>query len=243
VDLAAAVEAWAGFPLVCEPGAAWNYSVATDVLGRLVEVLSGQPLDEFVADRILRPLGMVDTGFGTPAAKVDRLAALYSPAPGSGALVRNEPLGRGALNPRPRMLAGGAGLVSTVADYHRFAELLRRGGELDGVRLLGSRTVRLMASNHLPGGVDLTAFGRPVFAETKFDGTGFGLGVSVVVDPVATGSHASLGEFGWGGLASTVFWVAPAEDLTVVFMTQLAPSDTYPLRPQLRQLLYSALVD
>jgi CubicO group peptidase (beta-lactamase class C family) len=111
------------------------------------------------------------------------------------------------------------------------------------VRLLGPRTVRLMASNHLPGGADLTTFGRPVFAETKYAGMGFGLGVSVVVDPVATGTHASLGEFGWGGFASTAFFVAPAEDLTVVFLTQVAPSDTHPLRPQLRQLLYSAIVD
>jgi len=242
-DLATACDDWARFPLVCEPGTAWNYSVATDVLGRLVEVVSGQSLDAFFAERILRPLGMTDTAFGTPADQVGRLAALYSPAPGTGTPVRNDLLGRGAHNPRPRFLAGGGGLVSTVGDYHRFAQFLARGGELDGVRLLGTRTVRLMASNHLPGGTDLAAFGRPVFAETKYDGVGFGLGVSVVVDPVATGSHASPGEFGWGGLASTAFWVAPAEELTVVFMTQVAPSDTYPLRPQLKQLLYSAIVD
>ena len=242
-DLAAACDEWARFPLVFEPGTSWNYSVATDVLGRLVEVVAGQPLDTFVTERILRPLGMADTGFGTPVDRAGRLAALYTPVPGAGTLVRNDVLGRGAHTPRPRFLAGGGGLVSTVGDYHRFAQMLARGGELDGVRLLGPRTVRLMASNHLPGGADLAAFGRPVFAETKYDGVGFGLGVSVVVDPVATGSHASPGEFGWGGLASTAFWVAPAEDLTVVFMTQLAPSDSHPLRPQLKQLLYSAIVD
>jgi CubicO group peptidase (beta-lactamase class C family) len=242
-DLAAGCDTWAAMPLVCEPGAMWNYSVSTDVLGRVVEIVSGQSLDAFFAERVLGPLGMADTGFGTPAGSLDRLAALYSPAPGTGTPIRNDLLGRGAHNPRPRFLAGGAGLVSTVGDYLRFARFLGNEGVLDGVRLLGPRTVRLMASNHLPGGATLTEFGRPIFAETKFDGMGFGLGVSVVVDPVATGTHASPGEFGWGGLASTAFWVAPAEDLCVVFMTQLAPSDTYPLRPQLKQLVYSAIVD
>jgi CubicO group peptidase (beta-lactamase class C family) len=243
VDLAGACRAWARFPLVAEPGTTWNYSVATDVVGRLVEVVSGQSLDEFFAERILGPLGMADTTFGTPPERLDRLATLYSPAAGGG-VARNDRLGPYAAEYLPPALSGGAGLVSTLGDYHRFAQLLARGGELPGGgRLLGPRTVRLMASNHLPGGADLTTLGRPVFAETKYAGMGFGLGVSVVLDPVATGTHSSVGEFGWGGFASTVFLVAPAEDLTAVFLTQLVPSDAHPIRPQLRQLLYSAIVD
>jgi len=242
VDLEAATAAWAGFPLVCEPGSAWNYSVSTDVLGRLVEVVSGQPLDAFLGERILGPLGMADTGFGVPPEKLHRLAAMYSPGPG-GRVARNDAFGRLGHNPRPRFLSGGGGLVSTAGDYHRFTRFLAAGGELDGVRLLGPRTVSLMTSNHLPGGVDLAAFGRRVFAETRYTGFGFGLGVAVVVDPVATGTLTSPGEFGWGGLASTAFWVAPAEELAVVLMTQLTPSDTYPLRSQLRQLVYAAILD
>jgi CubicO group peptidase (beta-lactamase class C family) len=236
-DLAAAVRDWAGLPLLFEPGAEWNYSVATDVLGRLVEVVSNQSLDEFFRTEILEPLGMVDTGFSAaPAA--DRLAALYLPGPG-GTLARNDMLGDAAL--APSWLSGGGGLVSTLTDYHRFTEFLRNRGALDGVRLLGRKTFDYMVTNHLPGGADLAAFGRPLYAETPFDGVGFGLGFSVVLDPVKARYLTSAGEFGWGGAASTVFWVDPVEDLTVVFLTQLLPSSTYPIRPQLRQLIYSSL--
>lgn len=241
VDLEAATAAWAGFPLVCEPGSAWNYSVSTDVLGRLVEVVSGQALDRFLAERVFGPLGMADTGFGVPPEKLHRLAAMYSPSPG-GRVARNDAFGRLGHNPRPRFLSAGGGLVSTTRDYHRFTRLLAGGGELDGVRLLGPRTVSLMTSNHLPGGADLAASGRRVFAETRYAGVGFGLGVAVVVDPVATGTLTSRGEFGWGGMASTAFWVAPAEELAVVLMTQLTPSDAYPLRSVLRQLVYASIV-
>ncbi|EXG81436.1 serine hydrolase domain-containing protein [Cryptosporangium arvum] len=241
LDLAACVDAWAGLPLAFQPGSEWNYSVATDVLGRLVEVVSGQTLDTFFADRILGPLGMTDTAFSVPEPEADRLAALYTPSP-AGGLVRSDAMGRAVLTP-PRFLSGGGGLVSTRHDYHRFAQMLLRRGELDGVRLLGDRTVRFLGANHLPGGVDLEQFGRPLFAETPFRGVGFGLGVSVLLDPVVTRTLGSAGEFGWGGAASTAFWVDPAEDLVVVFLTQLLPSSTYPIRSQLRQLVYSALVD
>jgi CubicO group peptidase (beta-lactamase class C family) len=240
LDLAGCTRAWAQLPLVFQPGSEWNYSVATDVLGRLVEVLAGKPLDEVFAERVLGPLGMTDTGFWTT--DIDRLAALYLPAPGTKQLMRNEAFG--ALGTAaPDCFSGGGGLVSTAADYHRFTQLLLRGGELDGVRVLGPRTVELMTRNHLPGHVDLEAFGRPLFAEVPFDGYGFGLGFSVLEDPVKAKTPATPGEYAWGGAASTAFWVDPDEDLTVAFYTQLLPSSTHPIRQQLRQLVYQALVD
>jgi CubicO group peptidase (beta-lactamase class C family) len=241
-DLAACCDAWAGLPLLFQPGREWNYGVATDVLGRVVEVASGQSLDEFFRERIFEPLGMGDTAFAVGEADRDRLAALYVPEPGSRKALRLDAMGAVARE-RPTFLSGGAGLLSTAHDYLRFADMLRRGGELDGVRLLSPRTVRFMASNHLPGGVDLEAFGRPLFAETTFDGVGFGLGFSVVTDSVKNRVLSANGEFGWGGAASTAFWVDPAEDVTVVFLTQLLPSTTHPIRSQLKGLVAQALVD
>jgi CubicO group peptidase (beta-lactamase class C family) len=143
----------------------------------------------------------------------------------------------------PDFLSGGGGLVSSAADYHRFTQMLLGGGQLDGVRLLGTRTLRYMARNHLPGGADLEAFGRPLFAETSFAGVGFGLGFSVVQSPVDNKVLSSAGEFAWGGAASTAFWVDPAEEITALFLTQLLPSSTHPIRSQLKQLVYQALVD
>jgi CubicO group peptidase (beta-lactamase class C family) len=151
-------------------------------------------------------------------------------------------MGTAALSP-PDWVSGGGGMVSTLSDYHRFAQMLANGGELDGIRLLGPRTVRMMASNHLPDGKDLSQFGRRLFAETTFDGVGFGLGVSVTIDPVKAKTGGSVGDFGWGGAASTYFWIDPVEELTVVFMTQLLPSSTHPVRSQLKQLVHQALVD
>jgi CubicO group peptidase (beta-lactamase class C family) len=239
MDLAACCDAFAALPLVFQPGTEWNYSVSTDVLGRVVEVVSGRPLDRFLAERVLGPLGMGDTAFW---ADDDRLAALYSPDPRTGRAVRNEALDRAARRP-PTYLSGGGGLVSTAADYHRFTRMLLDGGALDGVRLLGTRTVDYMVRNHLPGGADLEAFGRPLFAETPFGGVGFGLGVSVVLDPVRGRSLCSAGEYAWGGAASTAFWVDPAEQIIGLFFTQLLPSTTHPIRSQLRTLVYQALVD
>jgi CubicO group peptidase (beta-lactamase class C family) len=242
VDLAQCCERWAELPLLFQPGTEWNYSVATDVLGRVVEILAGQPLDRFLADRIFEPLGMADTAFSVNERDADRLAALYVAEPGTRRAVRNDTMGAAILKP-PVCHSGGGGLATSAADYHRFTQMLLRGGELEGVRLLGPRTVRYMASNHLPGGADLETFGRPLFAETTFEGIGFGLGFSVVDNPVDNKVLASAGEFAWGGAASTTFWVDPAEQITALFFTQLLPSSTHPIRSQLRQLVYQALVD
>jgi CubicO group peptidase (beta-lactamase class C family) len=229
MDLEQVTDAWAGLPLLFEPGSEFNYSVATDVLGRLIEVVSGQPLDVFMQERIFAPLGMTDTCFG--GADPDRCAALYTAG-----LVRDDRMGSGAFG-RPRFLSGGGGLVSTAPDYHRFTAML--GAE--GAPLLGSRTLRFMGRNHLPGGKELKAVARPTISETQNEGVGFGLGFSVVLDPGRTKTLCSEGELAWGGLASTAFWVDPKERITAQFFTQLLPSSLYPLRSQLRQLTYAAL--
>jgi CubicO group peptidase (beta-lactamase class C family) len=242
LDLAGVCDVWAGLPLLFQPGSEWNYSVATDVLGRVVEVVSGQSLDRFFAERILGPLGMTETSFELRDEDAPRLAALYSPDPDTGLAARNEVLGQRALS-RPEFLSGGGGLLSTAHDYLRFMRMLLGGGELDGVRLLGPRTVAYMGRNHLPGGADLTHFGRPLFAESAFDGIGFGLGFSVVLDPAEGKVPSSVGELAWGGAASTAFYLDPREELGVLFLTQLLPSSAHPIRPQLRQLVAQALVD
>jgi CubicO group peptidase (beta-lactamase class C family) len=245
VDLAQACDMWAGLPLLFQPGTEWNYSVATDVLGRVVEVASGQRFDEFLAARVFRPLGMTQTAFWADEQAAPRLAALYTPDRG-GQARRADALGKGALAP-PGMLSGGGGLVSTAADYHRFTQMLLHtaespAGELDGIRLLSPRTVRYMTRNHLPGGLDLETFGRPLYAESPFRGVGFGLGFSVVIDPVPGKVICSAGEIAWGGAASTAFWVDQEEELTVSFFTQLLPSSTHPIRQELRQLVYQAVI-
>jgi CubicO group peptidase (beta-lactamase class C family) len=241
MDLAAVCEVWAGIPLLFQPGAEWNYSVATDVLGRVVEVASGQPLDAFFSEHVFGPLGMTDTAFSVAPDDVERLAALYVPHP-AGGLLRNTVVGEAATR-EPAFLSGGGGLVSTAGDYHRFAQMLARGGELDGARLLGPRTVAYMTRNHLPGGVDLDTYARPLFAESPYRGVGFGLGFSVVIDAAAGKTLTHEGEYAWGGFASTAFYVDPATEVTALFFTQLMPSSTHPIRPQLRTLVNQALVD
>ena len=242
LDLAELCERWARLPLLFEPGSAWNYSVSSDVLGRLVEVLSGQSLADVFAEEILRPLGMTDTRWWVDDQDASRLAALYVPDPEGGPAVRYDAMGELMRRP-PAMLSGGGGLVSTAKDYARFSQLLLRGGELDGVRLLGPRTLAYMTRNHLPGGATLAALGRGQFAEVAYDGVGYGLGFGVAVDPIRSRVVMSPGEFTWGGLASTAFWVDPVEQVTAHFYTQLVPSSTYPIRTELRQLISAALVD
>ncbi|HSH10755.1 MAG TPA: serine hydrolase domain-containing protein [Ilumatobacter sp.] len=240
-DLEACCDAWAGLPLAFQPGTEWNYGVSTDVLGRIVEVVSGMPLDQFLAERIFAPLGMTDTGFFVEPDRVDRVARLYGPHPATGLAVVS-PLDH-VTTESPTFLGGGGGLWGTAADYLRFCHMLLGRGQLDGVRLLGSRTVDYMTRNHLPGNADLEAFGRPLFAETSFDGVGFGLGFSVQLDPAAYRVLSSPTEYAWGGAASTAFFCDPHEDIAVVFLTQLLPSSTHPIRPQLKQLVYQALID
>jgi CubicO group peptidase (beta-lactamase class C family) len=239
-DLADACRRWASMPLLFTPGTKWGYSVATDVLGRLIEIISGQSLADFVAQRIFEPLGMTDARWWVDGDDVARLAGLYAPHPQTGKAVRLASMDHFARE-KPAMYAGGAGVICTVHDYHRFTQMLLRGGELDGVRLLGSRTIAFMTRNHLPGGADLGTVSSGGFAETIFDGVGFGLGFAVVLDPTPGRVPITEGSYYWGGLASTAFWIDPAEELTAIFMTQLVPSSQYPIRPQLRQLVYSAL--
>jgi CubicO group peptidase (beta-lactamase class C family) len=236
---------WAGLPLLFQPGSEWNYSVATDVLGRVVEVASGQSLDEFFAERIFGPLGMTDTSFYAAADDLGRLAALYARNV-EGKAGRFNTLAEEVRKP-PVMLSGGGGLVSTAADYNRFLQMLlprqeSPAGELDGARLLSSRTVAYMGRNHLPGNQDLEQFGRPLNAESPQRGVGFGLGFAVVMDPAAGKSVCSEGELSWGGAASTAFWIDPAEEITATFFTQLIPSSAHPIRSQFRQLVYQALL-
>lgn len=240
--LAQACDAWASLPLLFQPGTEWNYSVATDVVGRLVEVISGQNLEQFFSERVFGPLGMNDTGFFAPEDKHGRLAALYQPDPATRLAKRLEMGGRAAMR-RPTFLSGGGGLVSTASDYDRFMRMIANGGELDGVRLLSSRTIDQMTMNHLPGDMDLSEFGRPLDAETTYDGVGFGLGFSVLVNPAKAKVHGSLGDFGWGGAASTTFWIDRSEELTAAFYTQLLPSSTWPIRPYFKNLVHQALVD
>jgi CubicO group peptidase (beta-lactamase class C family) len=240
VDLAGAVDDWCTSPLLFEPGSHFNYSVATDVLGRLVEIWSGQPLDEFFTERILEPLGMVDTQWWCEEDKRDRLARLYVPFDGDS--FAYDDVGKSALL-KPHYPSGGGGLLSTAHDYERFMQMLLGGGELDGVRLISGRTLALMTQNHLPGGTDLESFATDSFSETATAGVGFGLGFAVVIDQVKNRGLVSNGSFSWGGAASTAFWVDPVEDMTVGFYTQLMPSGTYPIRRELQQLVYQALVD
>jgi CubicO group peptidase (beta-lactamase class C family) len=236
------IDKLATLPLEFSPGTHWGYSAATDVLGYLIEQMSGERLDSFFKRTIFDPLGMVDTGFVVPEAGLPRFAANYSLSPGGETSLADDPAKSPFGRPGP-FLSGGGGLVSTATDYVRFAEMLRRGGELDGLRILGPRTVAYMTRNHLPGGVDLAAIALGSFSETRYEGVGFGLGFHVVIDPVRAQVPTSAGEFGWGGMASTAFWVDPAEELSVVFMTQLMPSTAYNFRGQIKSILYGAIVD
>jgi CubicO group peptidase (beta-lactamase class C family) len=235
------VDELAGLPLEFSPGTAWNYSVSTDVLGHLVEVLSGQSLPDYLREHLFEPLGMVDTGFNIEPDKEDRFTACYERNFKKEMVLQDDPA---ASSYRERsFFSGGGGLISSMPDYYRFCEMLRRGGELNGQRLLGPRTIEFMTRNHLPGGASMDRFARGSFSETSYEGMGFGLGFASRIDPVRSGSMGSVGEYFWGGMASTVFWVDPVEDLVVIFMTQLIPSGTFNFRGQLQSLVYSALVD
>lgn len=228
-------------PLRYDPGTRWMYSLATDVCGCLVEFISGQKFEDFLRERIFEPLGMKDTAFWVPADKLDRFAANYQRRRDKSLQLIDDPQASKYLS-EPSFPSGGGGLVSTTADYARFCEMLRRGGELDGQRILGSRTLSLMTRNHLAGGADLGQFAMGAFSETAYDGVGFGLGFASTLDVVSSGTIGA-GDYYWGGAASTIFWVDPVEDLFVVFMTQLMPSATFNFRGQLKNIIYSAIED
>ena len=234
------VEKAAAMPLLAQPGAAWNYSIATDVLGHLVAVISGQEFADFLRARVLRPLGMNETDFHVPPDKLARFAACYIRGPDGRPKLLDAPE-RSRFAAPPRIASGGGGLVGTAGDYLRFCRFMLNKGELDGVRLLGRKTVELMTSNHLRG--DMADMGQSRFAESTYVGIGFGLGFSVMLDPARAQIIGSAGEFSWGGMASTNFWCDPAEDLAAVLMTQLVPSSTYPIRRELRVLAYQSIVD
>jgi CubicO group peptidase (beta-lactamase class C family) len=237
------VDHFAGYPLEFQPGTQWLYSVSTDICGRLVEIMSGQRFDDYLRQAIFEPLGMCDTGFFVPDEKAHRFAASYRRDSSKRLVLIDDPE-RSEARKQPSFLSGGGGLVSTTADYLRFCQMLLGGGEVDGVRILGRKTVELMASNHLPGDGDLQSVAMPGgYGEVGFAGMGFGLTVAVAKAPPLTQVIGSPGEFMWGGAASTIFWVDPAEDLTVVFMTQLIPSGTFNFRGQLKTLVYPAITD
>ena len=244
----------ADVPLLFSPGSRWSYSVATDVCGRLVEIISGQSLDDYFAEHIFGPLGMTDTGFWVDDDKADRFTTCYTlpelspfgvPEGASGtdmvAIDGNGP--ESTYRSKPTYLSGGGGLVSTMDDYHRFCRMLLNGGELAGNRLLSPRTIAYATQNHLSTGGDLASMGQPVFSETSYEGIGFGLGFSVVLDTARSGVIGSPGSYAWGGAASTLFWIDPAEELIVIGMTQLLPSSAYPIRDQLKPQVYGAIVD
>jgi CubicO group peptidase (beta-lactamase class C family) len=227
-------------PLQADPGSRWIYGISTDLVGLLCETLSGLPLDRYLSERIFAPLGMVDTGFSVPEASISRFAAGYGYSDGGFTLI-DDPL-TSAYTRQPSYLSGVSGLVSTAGDYLRFTRMLAGGGSLDGVRIIGPRTLRFMTTNHLPGGQDLAAvadFG----GETKRAGQGFGLGFGVLLDPVVAQTIGTPGEYFWGGAASTAFFVSPADELIVIFLTQLRPSASYPIRRELRAAVYAALDD
>ena len=243
----------AKMPLEFSPGEAWNYSVSTDVIGYLIGKISGKPFEQFLKERIFEPLDMNDTDFFVPAGKAHRLAACYSADPQGGMTfhaadrkggltLQDDPTKSSFLSP-PSFISGGGGLCSTAADYLTFCRALLNGGELGGVRLIGPKTLALMTSNHLPGGLDLPGMSRSLFSEATYNGMGFGLGFAVTMDPAQTLIAGSPGEFNWGGAATTSFFIDPAEELITIFMTQVIPSSAYPLRRELRTMVYAAITD
>lgn len=238
-DLDGFVAALGRLPLEFSPGTAWNYSVSTDVLGAVIQRVSGQPLDEYFAEHIFAPLGMEDTFFWVPEEKSERLGDcwLYTP---NGPTV-SDFAARSRWWQKPRLPSGGGGLVSTAKDYHQFCRMLLNRGTLGEERIVGRKTIDLMTMNHLPGGASLSDMSRSLFSEAQNAGTGFGLGFAVTGDVARSMMPGSVGEFYWGGMYSTAFFVDPLEAITMVFMTQLEPSNVYPVRRELKTLIYSAL--
>lgn len=240
-DLQSMIDRLAELPLKFSPGDHWNYGVSTDVCGYLVQEISGRRFDEYLREQIFEPLGMGDTGFHVPADQQQRLAANYERGPDK-RLRAIGTFGAADYLEEQTFFSGGGGLVSTAQDYQRFCQMLLNGGELDGARILGPKTIELMTMNHLPDNDDLSARALGTWSETANDGVGFGLGFAVLLNLPRTQNVGSVGEYYWGGAASTIFWIDPAEGLIVIFMTQFMPSGTFNFRGQIKQLLYPGLV-
>ncbi len=250
-ELSVMVDALAALPLAFQPGSRWEYSVGIDVIGRVVEIVSGKTLERFFQDEIFEPLGMTETGFSAPKGAGDRFASLYTPLEGDAMALNAAKSGDETLRlvdqagnspfENAVLYSGGGGLVSTIDDYCRFADMLRSGGMGVNGRLLEADTIKLMMRNHLPG--DIASMGPQSFAEQPMEGMGFGLGGAVMLDPVKARVAGSVGDFSWGGMASTFFWIDPVLDLTVIFFTQLSPSSSYPSRSELKALVHAALID
>jgi CubicO group peptidase (beta-lactamase class C family) len=241
----------ADLPLAFQPGTRWEYSVSLDVLGRVIEVVAGKSLDAFFEQEIFGPLNMRDTGFSVGTGVGDRFASLYTPLAGDAMALNSANVGSETLRLVDRAghspfentttFSGGGGLVSTIDDYATFAEMLRNRGTGNGHRLLGPKTVDFMMRNHLPG--DIASMGPQSFAEQPMEGMGFGLGGSVILNPGRVRVPGSVGDFSWGGMASTYFWIDQDNDLTAVFFTQLSPSSSYPSRAELKALVLAAMID
>jgi CubicO group peptidase (beta-lactamase class C family) len=228
-------------PLRYHPGEAWMYSLATDVCGALVEIISGRPLEDYLREEILDPLGMTDTAFQVTPDKAERFSANYQRGPSLTLKLLDDP-GDSSFTRPAVFKSGGGGLTSTAGDYLRFCEMLRRGGELDGQRILGPRTIELMRANHMPEGRDLSGLAIGLFSGAESLGVGFGLGFATSLGQVESGGLGAS-DYYWSGAASTLFWVDPAEDLCVVFMVQLMPFGSYDFRGQLKNIVYSAIID
>ncbi|HEY3776688.1 MAG TPA: serine hydrolase domain-containing protein [Rhizomicrobium sp.] len=232
----------AELPLEFSPGDGWNYSISTDVLGHLIELVSGMPFESFLRKRLLEPLGMIDTDLFVAREKRSRLSACYTFDASGNVVLQDDPATSRFLAP-PGFVSGGGGLVGTADDYLKFCQMLLNGGAANGHRLLSARTLALMTLNHLPGGRELTEMSRAMFSEPIYAGLGFGLGFAVVLDRAKTLTPGNVGEYFWGGSASTAFWIDPREELAVILMAQFIPSSTYPIRRQLRTLVYAAMED
>lgn len=231
LTLAEQTEKLGKLPLLYQPGSAWVYSLSVDVQGRLIEVLSGQTLGEFFQERIFAPLGMTDTGFSVRPDQLDRFVEIYAPEENKG-LVAYRGDFFGDFTVKPASESGGGGLVSTTLDYWKFAQMVANGGELNGIRIVKAETVELMRRDHLPENLKGIAGGT--------QGLGFGLGFAVVQDGEKQGS-ANVGEYFWGGMANTIFWIDPTSDVVAIFMTNILPSGIYPLRNELRDKINNAV--
>ncbi len=240
-DSQAVIDHLATIPLEFDPGTAWNYSVSTDVLGILIERISGQSLGAYFAEHIFGPLGMTDTSFKAAEGQAHRIPDCYAYDPVNKMKPVDKPGAESGWAKGWRFESGGGGLSSTIADYHRFCRMLLNGGGYDGGQIISPKTLELMTANHLPGGGDLTHHSKSLFSEAENAGIGFGLGFAVNIDPAATTLAGSKGEFYWGGMYSTAFLIDPVEHLCMVFMTQLMPSSTYPVRREIRTMMYAAL--